>query len=192
MSSKFDTNGESIKFVILSDIVYGVVIAVGFALLLDALRTHNATAVILLIWTYLLICDDWYGGHYLTAKYPYTQAIFFTDTLILLNFVMVAYLLSAGSVFSLLLLATYGCLAFAWNVCYLSICEEDSEQGNVLEIWKSGAVVLTSICASFFLIVWLLGFRMHSLVTALMSVALWVNWRISLLVWSWRKIGKVI
>jgi hypothetical protein len=183
---------DQIQFIVFSDIVYGAVIGALFSFLVGMLQNGKGVPVALLIWVYLVVCDDWYGAHYLALQYPANERVFLIEITGMLLYVILGYLASRGSLYMLLGVAAYGLAGFVWDREYLAICTPVSEERIVLRIWAKGAIALCSIYLSFFATLVGVHASGHSAVTAALSVGIWVGWRMLLAQVVQRRVRKVM
>ncbi|MGB7062712.1 MAG: hypothetical protein WBF13_10245 [Candidatus Zixiibacteriota bacterium] len=183
---------RQIQFIVFSDIMYGVVIGVGVNFLIHIIDSLSLNSIILLLWAYFLICDDWFGAHYMASHYSYSVLIFLIDIMLMLDFVFLIYFASKASIHIFLPIVIYPLLSFFWDSAYISICKGFSEEQKVLRIWRAGSVVLFAVYGILMGVLYVLKVDNLSLKQAAFTVWLWLAWRVVLTIVTHYKVRKII
>ncbi|HEC91848.1 MAG TPA: hypothetical protein ENI51_02475 [Candidatus Atribacteria bacterium] len=183
---------KQIQFIVFSDIMYGVVMGIGFNFLIHTIDSLSLSSLILIIWVYFLICDDWFGAHYMASHYSYNVWIFFIDILIMLNFIFLIYFASKTSIYMFIPMIIYPFLSFFWNNAYIAICKNFPEEQTVLKIWRIGSIVLLIIYAILLSILYALKIQILNLKLAIVTFFPWLIWRVILAWISRHKVGKIV
>jgi hypothetical protein len=141
---------------------------------------------------YLLMCDNWWGAHYMTVRYELTESTFLVEIVESLNFVMMAMLASQSSPYMHLTLVMYGLSGVLWNSTFLGIVASESEERAMLKLWNKYAGVLAAGYLVLFVIYRAMGVGVLAKRDVAVTVVVWLLWRVILMRLSWTKTRKLL
>lgn len=179
-----------VPFIDFSDIAGAVTIGVALVFLVDALRDPNLPTIAFLALTYVLICDNWWGAHYMATNYSLRETTFFVEMIEVANFVLMARLASQGSMTVILTLVAYGALGAVWDFSLRSVIAKGSPERQVLELWTHAALVLALLFEIEFFAFG--GGPAATPIAAVTSIAIWFTWRAVLGIRGRRITGQLV
>lgn len=179
MSNKGDK--EAPYLITFSDLIYGVLLGYGFSPLSEALRKGALGAVILLAFVFILLCDNWYGSHYVSIRYHPPHAAFTIHIMDMFSFFLMMYFASTQSVFLVLLIVVHALLGVVWNQAYLKVIPSKGFEMLSLRLWTKTALVLGAVFLSLFIVFYVfLNAKTLNLWMISACVSSWAVWRVYL------------
>lgn len=162
-----------------TDLIYGVVIAMGLSFIPSLLNSQKILCLILLGFAFILIFDDWYGEHFYGSKPILGNLWIYGDIAAFFIFFFYEYLSMKCSFFLLLAMSINGIRGIILDYIYFRRFPKESIEHSLVSISLKYAITFTGVYLLFFLI-GLFGFQIHHFSTALIlsTIGLWVLLRV--------------
>lgn len=178
-------------FITFIDVAYGVILGIALYYFLGAFKASSLSAGLLVILAYLLICDNWWGSHYVAVNHPFTETIFFLDIFDVLNFALLCQFASADSIYVLISLTAYALLGIVWNTSISRIANRDSSEKQVIALWTKSSLALAIIYLLFFF----LARRCYNTLPLWLDEVIfgvWAVWRFLLAIFAKLITGRIV
>lgn len=135
-----------------SDLIYGVLIGYSLQLLGEALTIWDKDRgpTLLLALSLWLICDNWYGSHFIAVKYQPPETHFWLRIIEVVVFFALLYTARYSLVYFHVALASYAIAGYEWDRKYLMVVNRRSKKAKSLIVWRDSAAILalaTSVLA---------------------------------------------
>jgi len=185
MATNKKRNRRLQAFLVFPDIAYGVALGLALAGFQPALKAGSIPALILLVLTYFLICDNWWGSHFMAIRNPPTPALFVIEVLEVLNMVLMAHYAAERSPVFVILFATYGLFGLVWDLVHLGQVGTRGEHGRIVTTWSVWAAVLAVTYAAYYSVI--RSSTTISLATSALVAGIWIVLRVALALISLRQ-----
>jgi len=171
---------NKINYIAFTDIIYNVAIAITLIYFLQAINPFKPAAIICLLFSYVLICDVWWGAHFSHAAHPFDQKSFLIEIFEILNYALMAYFAYKQNIYFLLCMIAYGLIGVIWDTIWLSKKTKGTSEYGVNRLWLIWAITLTGIYYYYFITLLHLKISELSVSLSLIAIGLWIALRVAL------------